>query len=333
MVEDAVRIGLVGVGRIGRNHAEILARHTPGVVLQAIADPDASAVADVAEALRVPQTCSSLAELLSSGVDGVVIAAASTSHAELIVSAAAAGVPVFCEKPAGMSLAELDRAAGAVDGSGVVCQVGFNRRFAPGFVAARRAVDEGRLGSVQLLRSTTRDPRLHDPSVVPPWTIFTRTLIHDFDTLNWLNPGARAVRVFAQADALIRPDFRGAGLLDTALVTVAFDNGALAVAEASFQAAYGYDVRAEVFGSGGLATAGHVRRTDLTLFGADGISVETSRSDTDLLQDSYRAEFSAFVEAVRTGVAQGPTLHDARAAFAVAQACIDSITTSLPIHL
>ncbi len=114
------------------------------------------------------------------------------------------------------------------------------------------------------MRSVTRDPGTGpaDPAAVPAWTIFTQTLIHDFDTLNWLNPGARAVDVLATADALVKPDFRDSGLLDTAVVVVRYDNGAIAVAEASFAAAYGYDVRGEVFGSAGHGHRGR-RRVDV----------------------------------------------------------------------
>lgn len=333
MSTQPIKVGLVGAGRIGRNHAEILARHTPSAELVAVADPNRAAAEDLAAALDVPIVCESMDELLTQDIQAVTIAAPSFLHGQLIRQAAAAGKAIFCEKPASMDLDELDAALGAVEQAGVVFQVGFNRRFAAGFAATRSAIDEGRLGVVQLLRSNTRDPELADPAGPPPFTIFTQTLIHDFDTLNWLNPGANPVRVYAQADALIAPDFKNKGLLDTALVTIAYSNGALAMADASFQAVYGYDVRGEVFGSGGLATAGHASVTDMTYYGATGIQIATSRSDTDLLQDSYRAEFAAFIEAVRSGEVTGATGHDARRALAVAMAAIESYTTGLPVEL
>ena len=138
-------------------------------------------------------------------------------------------------------------------------QVGFNRRFAPDWPAARALLDDGRLGTPRLLRSVTRDPGGFDPARVAPDTIFNETLIHDFDTLRFLNPGASAVEVYATADALVEPAWRDRGLLDTAVVVVRFDNGAVGIAEACFEAAYGYDVRGEVFGSGGMATMGDGR--------------------------------------------------------------------------
>ena len=139
-----------------------------------------------------------------------------------------------------------------------------------------------------MLRSLTRDPGpfTADPARIPQGTIFLETLIHDFDTLCFLNPGARPVSVYAAADALVRPDAKARGHLDTAVVTVRFDNGAIAVAEASFSALYGYDVRGEVFGSGGMVTAGDARATNMTYYGPAGIAVDTARRDTDLLRSA-----------------------------------------------
>ena len=129
-------------------------------------------------------------------VDGVLITAPARSHTDLVVAAAAAGKHVFCEKPMAVTLADADRAIAAAEQAGVVLQVGFNRRFAPAFAAARAAIDAGRIGTPQLLRSLTRDPGpfTADPARIPQWTIFLETLIHDFDTLCFLNPGAPAGR-------------------------------------------------------------------------------------------------------------------------------------------
>ena len=143
---------------------------------------------------------------------------------------------------------------------------------------AHAAIVAGSVGTPHLMRSVTRDPGLANPGGVPPWTVFTQTLIHDFDALLWLNPGAQPVEVYATADALVAPEFKQAGLLDTAVVVVTFDNGARGVAEASFSATYGYDVRAEVFGSGGMVTAGTTARTSMTLHDGSGRHVETARA-------------------------------------------------------
>ena len=198
------------------------------------------------------------------------------------------------------------------------------------FRAAHEAVMSGAVGEVQLMRSLTRDPGLANPGAVPPWTVFLLTLIHDFDALNWLNPGAEPVEVYATADALVAPDFKDQGLLDTAVVVVTYDNGARATAEASFSAAYGYDVRGEVFGSKGMVTAGNGARSSAVLYTAAGLQQDTARGDVELMRDAYRAEFVEFVAAVREGREPYVTGRDARRALAVALACIESVQRHAP---
>jgi myo-inositol 2-dehydrogenase / D-chiro-inositol 1-dehydrogenase len=319
-----VRIGLIGAGRIGSSHARLVAERVPGARLAMVADPRPAAARALADRFGAEAT-DDPAALLGGDVDAVVITASSPAHSELIIAAAQAGKAVFCEKPASMTLAEADRSLAAVAEAGVVLQVGFNRRFAPDFRAAHDAVAEGAVGSVQLMRSLTRDPGLADPGSVPPWTIFLQTLIHDFDTLSWLNPGATPVEVYATADALVAPEFKDAGLLDTAVVVITFDNGARAVAEASFSASYGYDVRAEVFGSGGMVTAGDGSRTAMVLRDAAGLHQQTARSDVELLLESYVAELVEFVASVREGRAPYVGGTDARRALSLALASIESV--------
>jgi myo-inositol 2-dehydrogenase/D-chiro-inositol 1-dehydrogenase len=330
-----VRLALIGAGRIGSNHAELVARHVPGATLVAVADPtpNADRLADDLDVSVVER--SAQAVLDRSDVDAVLITTPARTHADLVAQAAAAGKHVFVEKPMAVTLDEADRAIAAAADAGVVLQVGFNRRFAPGWVAARAAIDAGRVGTPQLLRSVTRDPGPFsaDPARIPPGTIFLETLIHDFDALCFLNPGARPVRVTALADALIRPDAKAAGHRDTAVVTIEFDNGAIATAEASFSALYGYDVRAEVFGSGGMVTAGNGRASDMTYYGPEGIGIDTARRDTDLLRSAYLAEFVAFTRAIRTGTPAPVTGTDARIALSVALAAVRSAATGRAVEI
>jgi myo-inositol 2-dehydrogenase/D-chiro-inositol 1-dehydrogenase len=328
----AVRVGLIGAGWIGRYHGASLARRIPGAELVAIADPALGAAAGLAKELGCAGVHTDASELLAdSSIDAVVVAAPAASHADLVVAASAAGKAVFCEKPMALTLADADRAIDAAARAGVPLQVGFNRRYAADFRAAYDVVATGGIGQPQLLRSLTRDPVLADPSVVRPWAVFLETLIHDFDTLCWLNPGAEPVEVYAMADALVRPDWKQRGLLDTAVVLVRFDNGALGTAEASFQAVYGYDVRGEVFGSAGMVTAGEARRTTMAHYRADGYTSPTVRLNTELFHDAYTAELESFVDGVATGVVDGPTGQDARRALAVALAAIGSVRSGAPV--
>ncbi|MCU1607590.1 MAG: oxidoreductase domain protein [Modestobacter sp.] len=328
-----VGIALVGSGRMGAFHAETLARRLPGARLVAVADPAPGAAGRVAGPLGA-RPCTDVAELWQDPrVDAVVIATPARTHADLVVAAADAGKGVFCEKPMAVTLPDADRAIDAARASGVVLQVGFNRRFAPDWRAARALLDAGSLGTPRLLRSLTRDPGGFDPARVSPDTIFLETLIHDFDTLRFLNPGAEAVEVFATADALVEPGWRDRGLLDTAVVVIRFDNGAVATAEACFEAAYGYDVRGEVLGSGGMATMGDGRRTGMTFSGTGGRVVETVRGDQELFAEAYTAELAAFADAVRTGAPAPVTGEDARAALAIALAAAESVGAGRPVRL
>ncbi|WP_327588409.1 Gfo/Idh/MocA family oxidoreductase [Nonomuraea sp. NBC_00507] len=332
--QQPLAVGLAGAGRMGALHAETLARRLPGVRLAALADPVPGAAQRLADRLGCPKVTTDVGELLDDpDIDAVVIVTPARTHADLVEAAAQAGKAVYCEKPMAVTLAEADRAITAAAKAGVPLQVGFNRRYDTGFRAAHDKIAAGAIGTPQLLRSLTRDPKLADPARVPPWTIFLETLIHDFDTLRYLNPGAEAVEVFAMADALVRPDFKAGGLLDTAVVTVRFDNGAIATAEASFQAVYGYDVRGEVFGSAGMLTMGDLRRTHLTAYGPDGVAAECVTYDQDLFHDAYVAELADFADCVRTGRTPAVTGEDARAALTIALAAIESITTGGPVRV
>lgn len=329
-----VKVALIGSGRMGAYHGATLGSRLPNARLVAVADPAPGAAERLAGELEADRWYTDAAEAFADPeVEAVVIAAPARFHADLVVAAAAAGKAVFCEKPMAITLADADRAIEAARAAGVVLQVGFNRRFAPDWAAARELLDDGTLGTPRILRSVTRDPGGFDPSRVAPNTIFLETLIHDFDALMFLNPGARPVEVFATADALVEPEWKDRGLLDTAVVTVKFDNGAVGVAEACFQASYGYDVRGEVFGSGGMATMGDGRRTGMTFSGSAGQSAPTVRSDQELLAGAYVDELAAFAEAVRQGTPAPVTGEDARAALSIALAAAESVRTGAPVRI
>ncbi|WP_449282167.1 Gfo/Idh/MocA family oxidoreductase [Leucobacter sp.] len=334
MSTTPVRLGLIGSGWIGAFHAETIAQRIPGATLEAVADPQSGAAARVAEPLGVAKAFLDATELIADpAVDGVVISSPACTHADLVVAAAEAGKAVFVEKPMALTVPDADRAISAANAAGVPLQVGFNRRFARDFAAARGIVADGGIGTPQLMRSLTRDPGLANPGAVKPWTIFLETLIHDFDALNWFNAAAQPVEVFAAADALVAPEFKESGLLDTAVVTIRYDNGAIATAEASFSAAYGYDVRGEVFGSDGMVTAGDVRATSARHYTAAGEASATARLNIELFHQAYTDELVSFAAAVRSGEVMGARGEDARAALAIALACVESVQQRRPIAL
>lgn len=335
MTAKQVSIGLIGAGRIGSFHGESVARRLVDARLAAIGDPAPGAASRLAAKLDVAAAYTDVAEMLAQpGLDAVIIATPARFHTDVLVQAAEAGKHVFCEKPMALTLEDADRAIAAAKAAGVSLQIGFNRRWDQAFAECHAAIAAGKVGTPQLLRSVIRDPGPFgaDPAKVPLWTIFFETLIHDFDTLLWLNAGAKPMEVYAAADALVRPDARGDGFLDTAVVTIRFDNGSIAVAEASFCAMYGYDIRGEVFGSGGMVTMGDVRKSSMTLFDKDGVSQDTWRGDTEHFVHGYTAQLASFVRGILHGTpVQGPTGHDARGALALALAAIESVKTKGPV--
>jgi myo-inositol 2-dehydrogenase/D-chiro-inositol 1-dehydrogenase len=340
-----VRIGLIGSGWMGAFHAESIARRVPGAELAAIADPNVESATALATVLGADKVTADAADILADPeIDAVIIASPARFHSSLIGQAARAGKHVFCEKPAGLALGELDAALAAVEEAGVHFQIGFNRRYAEDFQAAKKDLAAGTVGTPQLLRSLTRDPgtgSIPHAARVPAWTVFLETLIHDFDTLNWFNEGAEPVEVYAIADALVEPGLRDQGFLDTAVVTIRYSNGAIAVAEANFSALYGYDIRGEVFGSKGMVQAGRATETAARRYTAEGMAADTPRLNVELFRQAYTDELIDFADAVRArrdgmtppsaGYTLTPGAADARRALAVALACIESVKRGAPV--
>ncbi len=342
-----VRIGLIGAGWMGAFHAESIARRVPGADLAAVADPNLETATALASKLGAVKVTAEIGDVLADPeIDAVIIASPARFHASLIAQAAAAGKHIFCEKPAGLALDELDAAVAAVQDAGVHFQIGFNRRYAPDFLAVKKDIVAGVVGTPQLLRSLTRDPgtgSIPNSGRVPAWTIFMETLIHDFDTLNWFNEGAEPIEVYAVADALVEPDMRDQGFLDTSVVTIRYSNGAIAVAEANFSALYGYDIRGEVFGSKGMVQAGRATETAARRYTAEGLSADTPRLNIVLFREAYTDELADFADAVkarRDGTPPSdaaftltPGAADARRALAMALACIESVKQGVPVAI
>ncbi|MEH7545258.1 MULTISPECIES: Gfo/Idh/MocA family oxidoreductase [Bacillaceae] len=329
-----LKVGLLGAGRMGAFHGESIAKRIPDAILYAVADPFPGAAEKFANelGLNIKTYTDPLEMMQDPNVDAVIIASPARTHASNVIAAAKNGKAVFCEKPMAITLEEADEVLQVVKEMKVPLQVGFNRRFSKGFKSAHEEIVDGKIGTPQLLRSLTRDPALGNPNK-PEWTIFLETLIHDFDTLLYLNPNAKPVEVFVMADALVAPEFKDKGLLDTAVVSIRFDNGAIAVAEANFQALYGYDVRGEVFGSEGMVQVGSIRESSMTRYTKEGASYNTLRYDQDLLFDAYVDELKDFVDAVKNNKPTSVTGEDARSALLIALACIESYKEKKPIKV
>jgi myo-inositol 2-dehydrogenase/D-chiro-inositol 1-dehydrogenase len=329
-----VRIGLVGTGRIGRLHAELLATRVEGAALAAICDVDRAAAAEVADRLRVPAFASAEELFELPEVDAIAIATSTDTHADAVVAAAGTGRPIFCEKPVALDLAETDRVLAAVDESGVFFQVGFNRRFDPAHASVHRAVSTGALGDVHLVRISSRDP------APPPLGyarvsggIFLDMTIHDFDMARFVT-GSDVVEVYACGAVRITPELAELGDVDTAVVTLFHDSGALTAIDNSRQAVYGFDQRVEAFGSLGMAASESPLAHTGVLRTADGTRAPAlPYFFVERYLASYIAQWEAFAAAVQSGGTAPVAGADARAALAIALAAGRSLREERPVKV
>jgi myo-inositol 2-dehydrogenase/D-chiro-inositol 1-dehydrogenase len=328
-----MRLGLIGLGRIGAFHAGTLAG-LPAVTSLVVTDAVPAAVRAVADRLPV-EAVDSPAELLASGVDGVVIAAATGAHPELLLAVAAAGKPVFCEKPVAATMAEAVAVAERVRDTGVAVQIGYPRRFDAGFAAARSAVAAGELGRVHTVRSTTLDPAPPPPAyVAASGGIFRDCAVHDFDAVRWVT-GREVVEVFATGSAEGDPVFAACDDLSTAATVLTLDDGTVAVVSNTRYNPRGYDVRLELHGTADSIAVGLDARLPLRSVEA-GVAFPDGEPwgfFMDRFAPAFRAELTAFTEVV-AGTRPSPCpIEDALETGWVAEAATLSARENRPVHL
>ena len=328
-----VRVGVIGVGRIGRMHAELLARRIPGTSVPAIFDAHTKTARSLGEELGVP-VAASLDELLGGDADAVAICSSTDTHADLIVAAAQAGKAIFCEKPLSLDLAELDRALAVVAEAGVPFQIGFNRRFDPGHQSVHDAVVAGEVGEPHLVRISSRDPS-------PPPLAYVRTsggifldmTIHDFDMARYVT-GSEVVEVYARGAVRVDPAFGEAGDVDTALITLVHSSGCLTAIDNSRQAVYGYDQRVEVFGSRGMAASENPYAHSALVRTAGGTRLATlPYFYLERYMPSYVREWEAFAAALKAGEMPPVTMADARAPLVIGLAAWRSLREGRPVRI
>jgi len=328
-----MRIGLIGLGRIGAFHARTLSA-LPVVESLVVTDAVPATIAAVTEQVGA-EPADSPEALLRSGVDGIVIAAATPAHTALIRAVVLAGVPVFCEKPLSADPAEAVRIARFVNESGVPVQIGYPRRFDPAFAAARRAVAAGELGWVHTVRSTTLDPAPAPREYIEvSGGIFRDCSVHDFDTVRWLT-GREPVEVYAAGTAHGADFFAEFGDVATATTLITFDDGATAVVTNTRYNARGYDVRLEVHGVQDSVAAGWADSTPLRNLepGSTWPAGPPATFFMDRLAEAFRAELAAFTEVVAGQRISPCTVDDALAVTWMAEAATRSVAQHRPIRI
>ncbi|TPQ15661.1 Gfo/Idh/MocA family protein [Streptomyces sporangiiformans] len=328
-----MRIGIMGLGRIGAFHAATLAG-LDAVDSLVVTDPVAAAAASAAERFGA-RAVGSPADVFAAGVDGVVIAAATDAHPELILAAVKAGVPVFCEKPVAKGVEESLEVLRAVEGSGVEVHIGYNRRFDAGCVAARKAVVSGELGALHTVRSTTLDPAPPPAAYVAvSGGIFRDCSVHDFDIVRWVT-GREVTEVYATGGNRGAEYIREAGDVDTASALLTLDDGTIAVISNSRHNARGYDVRLELHGMKDSVAVGLEDRLPLRSVEPGATFPAGTPHDffMDRFADAYRAELTAFTEVVAGGRPSPCTVADAIEASWIAEACTLSLHEHRPVRL
>ncbi|MFC9341891.1 Gfo/Idh/MocA family oxidoreductase [Streptomyces sp. NPDC057020] len=328
-----MRIGLIGTGRIGSFHAGVLARH-PEVESLIVADADASRAAGVAGALGA-EAAPDVTALFAHALDAVVIASATAAHAELIARAAGAGLPAFCEKPIALDVPGTATALSAVAEAGTELQLGFMRRFDPGYRAAREAVRAGRLGRLHTVRAATSDPAPPPAAYLPlSGGLFRDCLVHDFDIVRWVT-GREVVEVYATGSDAGPAMFRETGDVSTAAALLTLDDGTLVTATATRCNGAGYDVRMELAGELDQIAVGLDDRTPLTSVEpwAPAPPGKPWSGFLERFAPAYEAELDAFVRLVR-GEAPNPCDgREALAALRIAEACERSRRERRPVRV
>lgn len=296
------KVGIIGFGRIGRVHFNVV-KKLKDVEIAAVADNLAEQMTEVFEEYGVKNYSNDFNTIINNeDIDTVFVCSPTDTHAEVAIAAAKAGKNIFCEKPIDFDIKRVEEVLAEVKKAGVSFQVGFNRRFDPNFVKAKKTILDGDVGQVHVIKITSRDPEAPPLSYVKSsGGIFADMTIHDFDMARFL-AGSEPVQIYAIGDALINKEILQYDDIDTAIITIKFENGSMAVIDNSRQAAYGYDQRIEVFGSKGMVKCENNTPTQTTLFTKDAVTKDKPLYFfLERYQASFEEELVQFFKAIETG--------------------------------
>jgi myo-inositol 2-dehydrogenase/D-chiro-inositol 1-dehydrogenase len=327
-------MGLIGTGRIGRVHARTLRQLVPQSDLIYVTDMNQGAAEACAAEFGVPKVAKDIHEILvDDTIQAVAICSATDTHAPFIIQAAQAGKHIFCEKPIAADLKLIDEALAAVKSSGVKLMIGFNRRFDSNHQRIKQAIENGEIGTPQMMHIISRDP------APPPLAyikvsggMFFDMTIHDFDMARFLL--GEVVEVYAAAGVMVDPGIGEAGDVDTAVITLKFASGAIGTIDNSRQAVYGYDQRVEVFGSKGSVSSGNLYADAVTLSTAENVRRGLPLNFfMDRYIPSYQAELMQFVTCLQEDKPLPVTGADGRAPVVIALAALKSYRENRPVKL
>ncbi len=333
---DEIRIAVVGVGRIGLTHADILAHRVPGARLVAVTTSQAERAAAARACCGAVAVYATLDALLENEpLDAVAIASSTSAHADNVVRCAAAGLHILSEKPLALTLPDCDRAIAAAEKAGVKLMLGHVRQFDAGHVQAKRYIESGAIGKPLVLRAISGDVDPPPPSFANPAVsggLILDAMYHDLYLSRWLMAD-EPVRAYAEGGALVDPAIGAVGDVDNAVVTLRFTGGALGTLFVSRTTRYGHDLRIEVIGDEGAVQIGYLRQTPVRLLDRQGVHHDMPRTTPDRLGEAFVTELRAFVDCVRNDTPPPVTGHDSRATIAVGLAATRSLHLGEPVDV
>ena len=297
-----LKIGIIGAGRIGKVHLESISYHVKNATVTAMADPFMNEeTAKLIRSYGVSKVTKDYKDILNDkDIDAVLVCSSTDTHAAISIEAINAGKHVFCEKPVDHSIEKIQAVADALkEHPDIKFQVGFNRRFDHNFAAIRKAYDDGKIGEAHILKITSRDPEPPNPAYIKvSGGIFLDMTIHDFDMACFLTD-SDVEELYVNSAVLVDPAIGEQGDVDTAIITMKMANGALAVIDNSRKAAYGYDQRAEFFGSKGMVATSNDTVSSAVISNADGVTGEKPLFFfLERYMGSFSEEMRQFTEAV-----------------------------------
>jgi inositol 2-dehydrogenase len=330
-----LRIGLVGLGRLGQVYARDLATRIPETRLAAVADPAPGVAAAAAETYEVPRWSTDAQAVIDDpDVDAVVIVSPTSTHRDLVIAAAERGKTIFCEKPPALSLDETRSMKDALAKSGVFFQMGFMRRFDAGYAAAKKRLLEGAIGTPVLFKSTSRDPYRTTLEYADPKSSGGMILdmgIHDFDLARFFMGEVRTVH--AIGGTLAYPELNTVGDLDNAVVSLVFADGRLGMVDLSRNGIYGYDISTELLGTEGTLRIGYLRETPVFVMKKNQVAHDTVPHFMERFAGAYTAQLQDFALNVLHGRPAPVTIDDGLAALRIAVAARESQRIGRPVDV
>ncbi len=331
-----VKVGIIGAGRIGKLHITSICTRVRNGVIKTVADPFMNEeTAAWAESMGVQHTTTDYKEILNDPeIDAVLICSSTDTHSSISVEAINAGKHVFCEKPIDHDLAKIKEVVKALEGKDLKYMVGFNRRFDTHHAAVRQAIVDGKIGNMELVKISSRDPE--PPSieyVKGSGGIFMDMMIHDFDMVRFLT-GADVEEVYTISNVLVDPAIGEAGDVDTAIVSLKMSNGALAVIDNSRRSVYGYDQRLEVFGSKGMVQDQNVGANNTIISNENGVTTEKPVNFfLERYLDAYAKEITSFIDCIENNTPAPMDVWDGLKPVMIAQAATISSKEGRPVKM